>query len=193
MNETQHAAPGVLALGAFAAVLGLDVAAKEWAATSLTEPVRIADWLYLMLRHNSGMFFGTVPVSASYWVGVCAALGWFGWRALRATRAAPAVCLAVALAGLAGNAIGQKRGAVVDFIGIGPVTGDVWLVVNVADIALAGGVLVLGIYLLRERVRRAHQPRQGRPGDLHARHLKSQGEPTRPGRRNAFDNDICKR
>ena len=155
----------VLTLVVFAGVLGLDLASKAWAA-ALVEPVRIADWLYLVLRHNSGMFFGTVPVSAGYWVGVCAALGWFGWRALRAKRAPVALCLAVVLAGLVGNAIGQARGVVVDFIGVGPVTGDVWLVANVADIALAGGVLVLGIYLLRERVRRAHQSRQGRPGDL---------------------------
>ena len=157
MDRTQHAAPGVLALGAFAAVLGLDVVAKALAAASLTDPVRIADWLYLVLRHNSGMFFGTVPVSAGYWVGVCAALGWFGWRALRATRAAPAVCLAVALAGLAGNAIGQKRGAVVDFIGVGPVTGNSWLIVNIADLALVGGVLALGAHLIWERTRRPAQ------------------------------------
>ena len=164
VHETRHAAPGVLALGAFAAVLGLDVVAKALATASLTEPVRIADWLYLMLRHNSGMFFGTVSVSTAYWAGGCAALGWVGWRALRATRAVPAVCLAVALAGLAGNAIGQARGAVVDFIGFGPVAGDVWLVVNVADIALAGGVLVLGCYLARKRLSRARLVRRGRGG-----------------------------
>ena len=156
----------VLTLAVFASVLGLDIVSKAWAAASLVEPVRIADWLYLMLHRNSGMFFGTVPLSVPYWVGVCAAFGWFGWRALRATRATPAACLAVALAGLAGNAIGQAQGAVVDFIGFGPITGDVWLIANVADLALVGGVLVLGIYLLRERVRRAHQSRQGRPGDL---------------------------
>ena len=144
----------------FIGVLGIDVATKAWAKVVLTEPVRIADWLYLMLHHNSGLFLGAVPVSAWYWVCVCVALGRFGWRALRTTSAPIAVCLALALAGLTGNAIGQAQGVVVDFIGVGPIAGDTWLIVNVADLALVGGGLVLGIYLIRERVRRAQRPRE---------------------------------
>ena len=131
----------------FAGTLSIDIATKTWAAASLTEPVRIADWLYLMLHHNSGLFFGAVPVSAWYWVCVGAALVWFGWRALRSTSAPVAICLAVVLAGVTGNAIGQARDAVVDFIGFGPVRGDEWLVVNFADLALVGGTLALGIFL----------------------------------------------
>lgn len=152
MNESQPAAS--LALAVFAAVLGFDVATKAWAEASLIEPVRIADWLYLMLHHNSGLFFGTVPVSVGYWTCVCISAGWFGWRALRSKSAPLAVCLAAMLAGLTGNAIGQAQGAVVDFIGFGPIVGHTWLVGNVADIALVGGVLALGIYLIRKRVRR---------------------------------------
>ena len=160
MNRTRassRAARRARALATFASVLGLDLGTKAWAAASLTEPVRIADWLYLMLHRNSGMFLGAVPVSAACWVGVCAAFGWFGWRALRTTSAAPAVCLAAVLAGMMGNAIGQARGAVVDFIGLGPITGDEWLVVNFADLALVGGGFALGIYLIRERVRQTHR------------------------------------
>ena len=142
----------------FAAVSSVDLVTKAWAAATLTEPVRITDWLYLMLRHNSGLFLGAVPVSSGYWVGVCAAAGWFGWRALRSSSVPVSLCLAVVLAGVAGNAVGQAQGAVVDFIGIGPITGDMWLVVNVADIALVGGAFVLGLYLIRDRVRRAHRP-----------------------------------
>ena len=142
----------------FAAVSSVDLVTKAWAEAALTEPVRIADWLYLMHHHNSGMFLGVVPVSTGYWVWVCAAAGWFGWRALRSSSVPMSVCLAVVLAGVAGNAVGQAQGAVVDFIGIGPVTGDVWLVANVADIALVGGAFVLGLYLIRDRVRRAHRP-----------------------------------
>ena len=142
----------------FAAALGVDLATKAWAEAALTEPIRIADWLYLMLRHNAGVFFGTVPVSTGYWICVCVALVWFGWRALRSFSAPVAFCVAAVLAGLTGNAIGQAQGAVVDFIGMGPVTGNVWLVVNVADVALVGGVFVLGICLVRDRVRRANRP-----------------------------------
>ena len=144
----------MLTFAVFIGVLALDVAAKGWAAVFLKEPVRIADWLYLMLHHNTGMFLGTVPVSGWYWMGVCAATGWFGWRAVRSTSVTLAVCLAVALAGLMGNAIGQAQGAVVDFIGFGPVTGDNWLIVNVADLAMVGGALALGFHLIRVRVRR---------------------------------------
>ncbi len=147
------------AIAVFVGVLSADIVTKAWAETFVKEPVRITDWLYLMLHHNSGMFLGAVPVSAGYWIGVAAAMGWFGWRALRSTSAALAVCLAVTLAGLAGNAIGQAQDAVVDFVGFGPITGDKWLVVNVADLALVGGALALGFHLIRERVRRAHRPR----------------------------------
>ena len=148
----------VLALAAFALVLEVDVVTKAWAASALTEPVRVADWLYLMLHHNSGLFLGTVPVSVGYWLCVIVAMGWFGWRALRSRSTLFALCLAVALAGLMGNAIGQARGAVVDFIGVGPVMGNEWLVLNVADLALVGGGLVLGVYLVRQRMRPTGPP-----------------------------------
>ena len=154
----QYLASGILALSMFAVALGLDLATKAWAASALMEPVRIADWLYLMLHHNAGMFLGTVPVSAGYWVGMVAAMGWFGWRALHSTSSALSVCLAAVLAGMTGNAIGQAQGAVVDFIAFGPITGNSWMVVNVADIALVGGGLALGLYLICRRLRRVRDP-----------------------------------
>ena len=163
-SDTAHAAGSqalphrIRTLAVFAAVLSIDLVTKAWAEAALTEPVRIADWLYLMLHHNSGLFLGIVPVSTGYWICVCVALGWFGWRALGSSSVPVSVCLAVVLAGVAGNAIGQAQGAVVDFIGIGPITGEVWLVANVADLALMGGVLVLGIYLIRDRLRRVYRP-----------------------------------
>ena len=141
-----------------AAVLGIDVGTKSWASATLTEPVRLADWLYLMLHHNSGLFLGAVPVSAGYWVCVCVATVWFGWRAWRSTSAATAVCLAVVLAGLTGNAIGQAQGAVVDFIGFGPIWGDLWLFVNVADLAMVLGVLALAFVLVSRMACRARVP-----------------------------------
>ena len=146
------------AIAVFAAVLGIDVGTKSWAAAALTEPVRIADWLYLVLYHNSGLFLGTVPVSAGYWVCVCAATVWFGWRAWRSTSAATTVCLAVVLAGLTGNAIGQAQGAVVDFIGFGPIRGNLWLFVNVADLAMVLGVLALAFFLVSRMACRARVP-----------------------------------
>ena len=142
----------------FVGVLGVDAVAKAWAVLALTEPVRIADWLYLLHHRNSGLFLGTVPVSVGYWLCVCAAVAWFGWCALRSTSVSIAVCLAIVLSGLAGNAIGQAQGAVIDFIGFGPITGDLWLVANIADLAMVSGVLALAFFLLRERVVRAQPP-----------------------------------
>ena len=151
-DRSQPFAHKLRTLAVFAIVMSIDLVTKEWAAAALTEPVRIADWLYLMLHHNSGMFLGAVPVPVGYWVCVCAALSWFGWCALRSASAPIAVCLAVVLSGLAGNAIGQAQGAVVDFIGIGPITGDEWLVANIADLAMVSGVLALAFFLFRQRV-----------------------------------------
>lgn len=148
----------VLTLAVFAAVLTADIATKAWAAANLVEPIRIADWLYLMLYRNSGLFLGTKPLPAWYWVCVSAALAWFGSRAFRSTSAPVAVCLAVVLAGVVGNAIGQARGAVVDFIGFGPISGDSWLVMNVADLAMMAGALALAFILVSGRMRRAHSP-----------------------------------
>ena len=137
-------------LGAFVGALGLDLWTKAW-ASSLVEPVRILDWLYLALYHNSGMFFGTVQVSVGYWIFVCAMLGWFGRTALRQSTAI-GVCVAIILSGMVGNAIGQFYGQIVDFIAFGPVAGDLWLIANVADFSLVGGVVALGVLLIKRRL-----------------------------------------
>ena len=157
-DRSQPLAHKIGPVAVFAAALSVDLVTKAWAAAALTEPVRIADGLYLMLRHNAGMFLGTVSVSTGYWVCVCTALGWFGWRAFRSRSTSVAVCLAIVLSGVIGNAIGQARGAVVDFIGIGPITGKMWLVANVADLALVAGGLALACFLVRGRARRACRP-----------------------------------
>lgn len=159
VDASRPVSPRTLALAVFAGALGIDLATKAWAASALVEPVRIADGLRLMCHRNSGVFLGSLPVSAEYWICVCAAAVWFGRRALRSGSAPLAMCLAGALAGLAGNALGQAQGGVVDFIGVGPITdSDEWLFFNVADLALVAGALALGILLVRDRVRRAHLP-----------------------------------
>ena len=78
---------------------------------------------------------------------------------MRSTSVPSSTYLAAVLAGMTGNAVGQAQGEVIDFIGFGPVTGDVWLVANVADLALVGGVLALGLHLVRERVHRTRRLR----------------------------------
>ena len=158
VGSTQPVGSRTFAIAAFAGVLGTDLVSKAWASAELTEPVPIADWLYLMLRRNSGVFLGMAPLSAWYWVCVGAAVVWFGWRALRSANTPVSVCLAVVLAGVTGNAVGQAQGAVVDFIGLGPISGDLWLVMNVADLAMVAGALALAFILVSGRMRRAHSP-----------------------------------
>ena len=153
-DESRPLARRTLALVVFITVLMIDVATKAWATAALADPVRISDWLYLMLHRNAGMFLGAVPVSAGYWICICAAAGWFGWRTWRSTSTPLAVCLAVVLAGVVGNAIGQIQGSVVDFIGFGPITGNTWLVGNVADLAMVLGALVLAFVLVSKRASR---------------------------------------
>ena len=53
--------------------------------------------------------------------------------------------------GVLGNALGRANGAVVDFLGFGPVVGDQWAFANVADVAMLGGMLILGAVLVRGR------------------------------------------
>lgn len=56
-DRSQPLARKIGPVAVFAAALSIDLVTKAWAAAVLTEPVRIADWLNLMLQHNAGMFF----------------------------------------------------------------------------------------------------------------------------------------
>lgn len=149
-------APWVFALVILAGVLWVDVAIKVWAQASLREPVRITTWFYLAIHHNSGLFLGTVPVSAVsvvHWPFVCCALAWLGWRMVRTSSSTVGAGYALVTGGFVGNVFGRANGAVVDYLGFGPVIGDKWAFANLADIAIVGGALVLGAVLVRSRMR----------------------------------------
>ena len=145
----------VIALAVFAGVLSTDLAIKAWAHDMLTEPVRITSWLALAVQHNSGLFLGALPVSAVstvHWVVVCGALVWIGWRMVTQSSRTIGVGYALVAGGLTGNAIGRVQGAVIDYVGFGPIIDGKWLFMNLADLALIGGGLVLGVVLVRSRV-----------------------------------------
>ena len=146
--------PGILALAIFASVLWTDAATKLWAQEALTEPVHITSWLCLALQRNTAIFFGAVPVSevsVALWLFLGTALVGLGWRMVRTDSLAIGAGYALVTGGVLGNALGRANGAVVDFLGFGPVVGDQWAFANVADVAMLGGMLILGAVLVRGR------------------------------------------
>lgn len=48
-----------------------------------------------------------------------------------------------------GNALDRVNGGVVDFLGFGPVIDEKWAFANLADLAMLGGMLLLGVVLIR--------------------------------------------
>ena len=145
-------APWAISVATFAGILGSDAAVKLWAQAALVEPVRLMSWLDLSLRHNDGLFLGLVPlseVSLVHWLVVSAAALWIGWRMANVCNRTVATGYALVGGGLAGNLLGRANGAVVDYVGFGPLFGDKWAFFNLADLALVGGAIVLGICLSR--------------------------------------------
>ena len=149
--------PGILALAIFAGLVWTDATFKLWAQETLLEPVHITSWFCLMLQHNTGLFLGTVPlssVSTIHWIFLCGAVVALGWRMVRTRDLAIGSGYALVAGGVMGNAMDRVNGVVVDFLGIGPLVDDKWVFLNIADVAMMGGLVLLGVVLVRGRVRR---------------------------------------
>ena len=159
--------PWIAGVATFVAVLTMDVVLKDWALESLAVPVCLTSWMCLAVQYNSGMFLGTVSlapdsmVSAVHWLMVMPILAWLGWRLLTMDRVPFNACYALVAGGLVGNLVGRADGAVIDFLGVGPVIDEKWAFMNLADVALVGGVVWLGVLLVRRRQSgtRATEPR----------------------------------
>lgn len=152
-RETPGRRGSVLLVGlVFLAVLGVDASTKLWAAAALAEPVFLNRWFGLALHYNHGSFLGTLPMPAGTWAASCAAAVWFGWRAVHAARVSFAICVAVVLAGVVGNALDAAQGGgVIDFIAVRVTTHGLWTVWNVADLAMLGGLVALAVLRLRKK------------------------------------------
>lgn len=161
------ARPPVAGAGIFVAVLTLDIVLKSWAQESLVEPMCLASWMCLAVQHNPGLFLGMVPlapdstVSALHWLALPPALAWLGWRLLTLSNMPVTACYALVAGGLAGNLADRAEGAVIDYVGFGPISGEQWAFANLADFALVGGVVWLGVLLLLRRKRRRSLPGRG--------------------------------
>jgi signal peptidase II len=161
--------PALLAVAvAVAAVLfTVDVLTKNWAADDLRRRgARRYLGGHLVLRHqtNTGIAFGLFQPHLhphkrlwliGYGTAVSVALaGVLAWQVLRP--AGPGSRLTVAgltamLGGATGNLLDRiKRGAVVDFIDIGP-PGWNWPAFNLADLWLAIGLVLCAVALIRQR------------------------------------------
>ena len=137
-----------------AAVLVLvDQASKAAALASLTETTRVpllGDLLGLQLTFNPGatLSFGSSVPWLLTALGVGTVVFWFV-AATRAVSTAWAVGLGFVLGGALGNVIdrlfappGFGRGYVTDFLAYND-----WFIGNLADVALAIGLLILGVVL----------------------------------------------
>ena len=149
--------PWVGGVGIFVAVLTLDIVLKGWAQESLAAPVCITSWMCLAVQHNPGFFLGMVPlapgsmVSAIHWLAVTPVLAWLGWRLLTLDSVPITACYALVAGGLVGNLAGRAEGAVVDYVGFGPIAGEEWVFANLADLALMTGGVWLGVLLVLRR------------------------------------------
>lgn len=103
---------GRLAALIIVAILLVDQAIKIWVKTSMTlhESIHITDWFYITFIENMGMAFGMQLGSkillSLFRVVAIAALAYYIWLEVkRKTRTGYIVCLAMILAGAAGNLI----------------------------------------------------------------------------------------
>ena len=103
---------GWLAVIIVAAVLVIDQAIKLWVKTNmcLHESIHVTDWFYISFIENSGMAWGMQLGSklllSLFRIGAIALLAWYICQQVRQkARTGYIVCLALVLAGAAGNLI----------------------------------------------------------------------------------------
>ena len=111
-HSEKYISNGKLAAIIIVAILLIDQAIKIWVKTSMSlhESIRITDWFYILFIENKGMAFGmelgSKIVLSLFRVVAIAFLIYYIRQEVRAkTRTGYIVCLAMILAGAAGNLI----------------------------------------------------------------------------------------
>ncbi len=91
-------------------ILVIDQVSKVWVKTHmhLGDSIRIANWFYITFVENNGMAYGLSfiykPVLTIARIVAVAAIGWYGYKVWRrGTTTGYIVCLAMIIAGAAGN------------------------------------------------------------------------------------------
>ena len=140
-----------------AAVVLTDGVVKILAAAMLpATPVMLAPWIGLVLHRNDGLLLGAssfAVVAPLYWIVLPVAIFWLLRRAVATRTAAVRWSFAMVAGGAAGNLLSRLGGGVVDYL-IFPIPGDgMWLAFNLADLAMAAGVLVAGSVFVAGKLR----------------------------------------
>jgi len=140
------------------AIIGLDVATKEWATNTLegADPVRLLGGaLYFSFTRNSGAAWSMGSKYTFVFPFIALAVAaWIGWTA-RKLRSLPwAIALGLVLGGALGNLVdrvfrypGGISGHVVDFVSLFGPYGEHFPIFNIADMSLCFGV---GLAILLE-------------------------------------------
>ena len=112
MTENKHAIKGWVALGAIILILVVDQIIKVEVKTNmyLHESIRITDWFYISVVENNGMAYGMTFINklalTLFRMAAIAVIGVYLYRQVKANaRWVYVVCLALVMAGAAGNLI----------------------------------------------------------------------------------------
>lgn len=112
MTENKHAIKGWVALGAIILILVIDQIIKVEVKTNmyLHESIRITDWFYISFVENNGMAYGMTFINklalTLFRMAAIAVIGVYLYRQVKANaRWVYVVCLALVMAGAAGNLI----------------------------------------------------------------------------------------
>ena len=112
MTENKHAIKGWVALGAIILILVVDQIIKVEVKTNmyLHESIRITDWFYISFVENNGMAYGMTFINklalTLFRMAAIAVIGVYLYRQVKANaRWVYVVCLALVMAGAAGNLI----------------------------------------------------------------------------------------
>ena len=112
MTENKHAIKGWVALGAIILILVIDQIIKVEVKTNmyLHESIRITDWFYISFVENNGMAYGMTFINklalTLFRMAAITVIGVYLYRQVKANaRWVYVVCLALVMAGAAGNLI----------------------------------------------------------------------------------------
>ena len=112
MEETtkKHSGDGILAVVIIALLLIIDQVIKVLVKTNmcLGDSIHITDWFQILFIENNGMAYGMTffnkLVLSVFRIVAISAIGWYLWRLVRQPhKRAYVVCVAMVLAGAAGN------------------------------------------------------------------------------------------
>lgn len=136
--------------------------AVKWGiqGASMDAPFSLFPWLHISVHYHHGLFLGFSPISSvalAYWPTVILASIWL---LLRAARVGPPMLeragFGMVGGGLLGNVVDRAAGnGVVDYLTFGPaVAGATVLICNLADLAMVGGAVMIGVSIIRSRRKR---------------------------------------